>query len=388
MSKKARNLIILTICIGMVIFIIIGYSHKSDSNETTEVVQTPNSLEHINYDTTPSLFDSHNSITIEPTDDVSVSTEEIQSSSDFEAADESNESSEIESTYDVSASTEEDIQSSSDFESVDGSNDSSEQDQSSGQIPNSPLPDVIQDMIYSKQDTYPGMLVSVGIYSLDGTESYELNPYTCISSGCTVKAPYAMYVLQTCELQGIDIYNHTIEYQYGMQNGGSGTIQYSDYGTEYTISELLTLLLGISDNTAYNILLSEFPLTDFQVFLDNVGGQQLDGARFGATNVIARKNEWFAIWDYINSDSEYSYVLRDYLTGTNYCYLAQGMDYEHNFLHKSGWSDGSSYTCACDCAIIDDKYLIIVMTEDYTTGEGHVDALCSIGWAIEQALLI
>lgn len=351
MSKAIRNLAVLAVCTGILCFNTSCYSHSKNPNETSEVIKPFDSSESSNSKTMSIQFDSDN-FSSESTDDVTVSSEENLESSDYFELDDT-------VTDDVVV-----------------------QNQSSE------LPEIVQNMINSKQEMYPGMFVSAGIYSLDGTESYEYNPYTCISSGCTVKAPYAMYVLQSCELQGIDIYNYTIEYQYWMQNGGSGIIQYSEYGTEYTISELITLLLGISDNTAYNILLSEFPLADFQYFLDIVGGQQLDGARFGATNVISRKNEWFAIWNYINSDSEYSYVLRDYLTGTDYCYLAQGMDYSHNFLHKSGWSDGFSYTCACDCAIFDDKYLVIVLTEDYTTGEGHVDALSSIGWAIEQAFLI
>ena len=53
-------------------------------------------------------------------------------------------------------------------------------------------------------------------------------------------------------------------------------------------------------------------------------------------------------------------------------------------MHKSGWSDGKGYTSAADCAIIDDKYLVICITEDYSTGVGHADVVKGFGLAVEN----
>lgn len=246
------------------------------------------------------------------------------------------------------------------------------------------LPKNILDEISYQKKKYPGMSVAVGIYSLDGAQGYEYNAEALISGGCTVKAAYAMYVTQKCKEDGIDIETETLTYKKGMRNSGSGIIKNSKYGTKYTIEYLLEKLLDISDNTAYNILLSRFPLKEFQEFLDDIGGQNLYGRQYGDASVRQRKNEWLTIYEYINSDAEYAKTLRKDITNTKYCYAVDWMKGEHTYMHKSGWCNDKKYTCACDCVIVDENYLLIVFTQDYTTGVAHTDSVRSIGVRVEE----
>lgn len=246
------------------------------------------------------------------------------------------------------------------------------------------LPKTILDEISYQKKKYPGMSVAVGIYSLDGAQGYEYNAEAVISGGCTVKAPYALYVLQECEKQGIDITTETLTYKKGMRNSGSGIIKNSNYGTKYTIEYLLEKLLDISDNTAYNILVSKFPLKQYQEFLNEIGGQNLYGRQYGAASVRQRRNEWLTIYEYLNSDAKYANTLRKDITNTKYCYITDWMKGEHTYMHKSGWCNDKEYTCACDCAIIDENYLLIVFTQDYTTGVAHTDTVRSIGVRVEE----
>lgn len=245
------------------------------------------------------------------------------------------------------------------------------------------LPDNILVEVNAQKAVYPGMNISMGIFSLDGSKGYVYNPNEELSAACTIKAAYAMYVMQVCEKNDINIWSEYITYEYGMRNDGSGIIKNQPYGTQYTIAELLQLLLSISDNTAYNILVSQFTLQDYQVFLNSIGGQNLYGLQYGCASVLQRKNEWIAIYNYINSGSLYSDVLRQYLTGTYYCYLVNGMNGLHSYMHKSGWSDGDMYNSASDCAIIDNNYLLIVLTQDYSTGIAHIDVVNALGRATE-----
>ncbi len=246
------------------------------------------------------------------------------------------------------------------------------------------LPDSIMNVVNNCRSRYPGMNIGVGIYSLDGTRGFEYNAYQEMSSACTVKAPYAWYVLQRCERENIDIENTYLTYEYGMRNNGSGEIKnIGTYGDQYSIKYLLTVLLGISDNTAYNILLSRFSLGDYQAFINQVGGQNMKGVNYGSASVAQRKNEWVALYNYINSGSYYSETLRQLLSQTQYCYLVEGMYFYHSYLHKSGWADGPDYTSAADCAIVDYNYLLIVITEDRSTGVGHTDVLRTIGDEVE-----
>ena len=249
----------------------------------------------------------------------------------------------------------------------------------------SSLPQEVLDTVKYWEQVYPGVQIGVGIYSLDGSYGYEYNAYTPINSACTIKAPYALYVLKTCEANGIDIWTKTLEYKAKHRDRGTSVIsETGTYGNQYTVAELLQLLLGFSDNTAYTILCDEFPISGMYNLIVPIGGQN-DWQKWGAASVSQRKNEWVAINSYINSGSLYSSVLRDYLTGTSYSYLTDGMYGWHSYMQKSGWTENTpDYPAANAGGIIDNSFILIVMTQDYSTSIGHVDICRSIGGSVES----
>ena len=245
----------------------------------------------------------------------------------------------------------------------------------------------IAEAIEEQKGEYPGMHIGVGLYTLDGTQLFGYNVYEEMQAGCTVKAYYAKYVLEQCEKEGIDIWSETLTYKSYHLNTGSGVIKdIFEPGDELTINYLLTALLGESDNTAFNILLERFTLSDYQIALDQIDGQNLYGARYGIVSVSQRKNEWLSIWKYVNSDAQYAETLRDKLSNTKYCYLVQGMSEKHTYLHKSGWISDDYFTCAADCAIVDDQYLLIVLTYDEQDDISNAGAVKAIARAAERAV--
>ena len=262
------------------------------------------------------------------------------------------------------------------------------------------LPFAMQQYVDSCLSQYPGLHISCGVFSLDGTSGYGYNLNEEIYSACTIKAPYAMYVLKECEKQGINVWQTKLKYTKDMYNGGSGVIKDGPVNTEYSIGYLLSVLLKISDNTAYNVLVSRFGLWGYQNFLNEFGGQNLYGSQYGRASANQRKNEWVEIVKYIGSGSAYAQVLKDDLTGvraynpaigamqidpnkSQYCYLVEWMKHDHEYLHKSGWSWGD-YMSACDCAVIDNQYIIIMMTADYATGLSRTDILRGFGSVVES----
>ena len=262
------------------------------------------------------------------------------------------------------------------------------------------LPPSILAYVNSQKQAYPGLHIGCGIYSLDGKSGFEYNASEEINGGCTVKAPYACYVLETCEEELTNLWTTKIQYQSWMRNDGSGYIKNAPVGTEYSVGYLMNPLLKVSDNTGYNILLSRYNLTGYQAFLNKIGGQNLYGSAYGRASVKQRLNEWVEISRYINTGSAYSQVLKTNLTGkrtwnpnigamqvdpdgSQYCYLVEWMRHDHEFQHKSGWSWGD-YSSAGDCAIIDNQYLIIIMTSDPATGLSRTDVLRGFGYAVEE----
>lgn len=247
--------------------------------------------------------------------------------------------------------------------------------------------EMIKQCIKDQKEKYPGMEIGVGIYQIS-KEKYILtdNIYKQISCGCTVKAAYAMYVLQQCEKQEIDIYTTYLTYKSYMRNGGSGIIKTMSTNKNFSIDYLIDKLLTISDNTAYNILLSQFTLDGYQEFLDDIGGQQLNKCRYGACSVNERTNEWINIYKYCKTGKTYSEVLEKYLSQAKYSYLAEGFTEPHYYMHKSGWCDGTSYNSASDAILVDNEYLIIVLTHDYKQCIAHTDVVKEIGKVCDENL--
>ena len=262
------------------------------------------------------------------------------------------------------------------------------------------LPYSLQQYVDSCLSQYPGLHIGCGIFSLDGTSGYGYNLNEEIYSACTIKAPYAMYVLKECQKQGLNIWQTKIMYTKDMYNGGSGVIKDGPVNTEYSIGYLLSVLLKVSDNTAYNVLISRFGLYGYQQYLNQIQGQSLYGSQYGRASAQQRLNEWVEIVKYINTGSAYAQVLKEDLSGSRtynwttgamqidpngsqYCYLVEWMKHDHEYMHKSGWSWGD-YMSACDCAVIDNKYIVIMMTADYKTGLSRTDILRGFGYTVEE----
>lgn len=247
------------------------------------------------------------------------------------------------------------------------------------------LPEPIMQQVTYWKRMYPNMNIGVGLYSLDGKKGYEYNANQKINGACTIKAAFAKYVLETCERKGIDIWSTYITFESWHDNFGSGNIiLYGKHGYKYSIGYLVNVLLTVSDNVAYNMLLDMFPLEEFYQYLKSIGGED-DGRQWGAASVAQRRNEWLDIYKYVNSGGKYSQTLRKNITNTLYAYIPQGMVGRHNYMHKSGWTEDSfDYPASGDCCIIDDSYLLIVLTEDWSIGTGHINVIQYIGNAVER----
>lgn len=246
------------------------------------------------------------------------------------------------------------------------------------------LPEPLMKQVQYWKRMYPNMEIGVGLYSLDGKKGYEYNVNQRINGACTIKASFAKYVLETCQTQGIDIWNTYITFEARHDNFGSGNIiLYGQHGYNYSIGYLVNQLLTVSDNVAYNMLLDRFPFSGFWRMLKSIGGQD-DKMQWGAATVAQRRNEWLDIYKFVNSGGKYAETLRQDLTNTAYAYIPQGMVANHNYMHKSGWTDNDyEYPASGDCAIIDDKYLLIVLTQDKSIGSGHINVIQFIGNATE-----
>lgn len=242
----------------------------------------------------------------------------------------------------------------------------------------------MQNEINAWVKKYPYMKLGVGLYSLDGSKGYLYNVNKAINSASTIKAAYALFVLNACEERGIIPSETYITFESRHDHTGSGTIMYNGrHGDKYSIEYLIKVLLGVSDNVAYEMLKDKFSIKDFSAFNKALGGQS-DGMQWGSASVNQRKNEWVAIYKYITGGRLYSELLRSSLTGTQYSFIAEGMTGAHTYMYKSGWTYTTTYPSHNDCAIVDESYLLIILTQDATTTAGRKDAILGIARAVEK----
>lgn len=257
------------------------------------------------------------------------------------------------------------------------------------------LPADLQKVIDSKKKSYPKMKIGFGLFSLDGKCGYTYNIDQLINGACSIKAPYCLYMLETCEQNGINLWKNNITYNDSFYAEGSGSIKKvvdnwykkhkkGTFNQSYSYGYLHTLNLTVSDNIAYKMLRTKFTIAGYNHFWSTRGGQQLSaGQAFGQASVRQRYSEWMEIWRYMNGNRMYSQKLRDDLHNTQFCSLVLGMKNKHDYYHKSGWNEGTSYNSACDVAIIDNEYMIIIMTQDDTCTSTRNEVVRAMGGAVE-----
>ena len=220
------------------------------------------------------------------------------------------------------------------------------------------------------------------IESLQTGKSLEYNNTSDMyfSSCCTIKAALALYVCNQLESPECEDTLNTKVY-YDSTNprhahGGSGDIQ--KYGSRYyTIRELLTYCITISDNDAYCVLLDHFGYENFNKFLKSMGSSSSVSPSnvMGYASIENRTIEWKEIVKFCfgrDKKTEESKLLWDILTKANSSPIRNAIANYTNLnavvSHKSGWYNGKSGT-SNDCAVITlrdgRKYLMLIFTEQY-----------------------
>lgn len=81
------------------------------------------------------------------------------------------------------------------------------------------------------------------------------------------KLPYSLWLLQRADAGEIDL-DSTITYTAANHIGQAGVIQFSPYGTEYTLHELIADALIYSDNNALAMLKSVYPPAEFDQWIN------------------------------------------------------------------------------------------------------------------------
>lgn len=135
------------------------------------------------------------------------------------------------------------------------------------------ISDSLLTAIYNSINGY-GASSSFYIISLNDGMSIAYNVDKAYETASSIKAPYALYISEQIDAGNIDP-NQEIVYESYHYNKGTGIIKKSDFGTPFTVKELIYYSLNDSDNIAHTMLHKTFGANGYNDMLRNLGTKQL-----------------------------------------------------------------------------------------------------------------
>lgn len=220
--------------------------------------------------------------------------------------------------------------------------------------------------------------ISLCVYSVDGSKSLAYNTKTGIFGACTVKAAYTLYACKQME-SGNGNLQTQITYEQKHYEPGTGDMQYSPFGTVFTMETALHKSMAISDNVGYLMSVDFFGRDGYNAYMRELGCNSLQikptvwSLRTKADDLV---KIWCEIYNYFGTDTEYARFLKSSCTNTagNYATESlQGVEYSH----KQGHNSTGDWLSLSDAGIVwkgDTPYIIAIITDapgpnSYSRGE-------------------
>lgn len=221
--------------------------------------------------------------------------------------------------------------------------------------------------LYEALDSFPGR-ISVIAKSLNGKKELVFHDEYRYDSECLSKFAHEYALCMYMEENNISK-DYSLVYDWRHYQPGSGEIQYYDFGTYFTLEELITYSLSISDNCAYEILREEYGQEYKNSVMEKIGCKSLISEEpwYENTDPWDWERLLESAYGYMTGGSRYASLLKKACTDTPDDNLNEGMKYSYS--HKVGDSfDGQT---ANDICIVwaDTPYFLVVLTRsDYYYG--------------------
>ena len=171
-----------------------------------------------------------------------------------------------------------------------------------------------------------GAGVSFYIVSLNDGMSIGYNVDKRFETASSIKAPYALYVYKEIAEGNINP-DQEFTYEEKYYNKGTGIIKKSDFGTVYTVRDLVYYSLNDSDNIAHTMLHKNFGVKGYNEMLKNLGTKQLyltAGNPWGYTSARSAALVWQEIYNFsLKSDEGVTFL--NILTNGKYNYFKEVM---------------------------------------------------------------
>lgn len=171
-----------------------------------------------------------------------------------------------------------------------------------------------------------GVATSFYIVSLKDGMSVAYNIDRTFESASSVKAPYALYIYKEIAKGNIDG-QKKITYEKKYKVKGTGVIQYEDFGTEFTVKDLVYHSLNDSDNIAHTMLHRNFGAQNYNQMLRDLGAKSgflTAGNQWSLISARSAAIIWQEIYNF-SLDSEDGIELLNILSNSKYNYFHEVM---------------------------------------------------------------
>ena len=200
------------------------------------------------------------------------------------------------------------------------------------------------------------------------TISYNENQE--IFTASTIKAPSAIYIYEMAELGLIDL-EEKLTYTPSYYNTGSGILKNKKFNEQYTIRDLVSYSITVSDNAAHNMLMDRFGRANMYNFWKDKNAKSIfkQYSNWGVTNAVDATIYMKELYDYYNTNTELSNELMNNFVNVKFKPLSS-RNGDKVTANKSGWT-GSVFH---DAAIVfdDNPYILVVLSNTGLSGYNYL----------------
>lgn len=190
------------------------------------------------------------------------------------------------------------------------------------------------------------------VVSLDGSCGLSYNSDKTYFAASSIKAPYLLYCHKEID-KGNGSLDEKMKYLSSYYKDGSGIMNKSPNGTEYTLAEIMRLVVWCSDNSGYYMCTKRWGTEGYNSFVSAMGCNSL---KISNSNIWVDKANthdlvtvWKNIYDYIEADATSSRHMYDICTDYKYNPLEDALP-GYTIAQKYGTS--TTKDVFCDGAII------------------------------------
>lgn len=202
--------------------------------------------------------------------------------------------------------------------------------------------------------------ISLAYNDIETGFTLMINPENHYYSASVMKAPYMLYIYSLA-LDGKADLEQKLVYTEKYKKEGTGVLKNMEFGTEFTVEELIGYALEESDNGAFAMLRDMYPEDGYTEFMKKLGVEHDDDSKaFNGPQICCETALILsrAVYDFIDENNVYSQNLKYHMTNSRNAMITAADGAE--IIRKYGWYEGYFH----DMAVIlgEHNYSLTIMT--------------------------